>query len=419
MSRRLSLPFVPLLGLSSLLLFAAGACSGAAQTGADSDANDADGDADDSALDGSFGDLGDSASAGGGASDSDSGGPVCETASSEAVLQPIFLAFAFDVSGSMGKLDKPFWWHDPAKKWDPVVAATTEFFQDVDSAGISASMALFPAAGGSGARCDSQTYEDPDVPMTGLPSSEFAETLASYREDDWRGGTPTLAVVEGTLAFLEPMREQNPGAKFALVLVTDGVPADCDDDSIAAVADAVAGVEGEIATYVIGVQNAEMPPAEPPWDNWGGTDCDQASDNVPCDPPATLEPLNQIAAAGGTGTAFLIDTGNPAATKAAFRAAIDSIRAQALSCNLGIPPHPVEGETFDKDKVNVSVTVDGEKDVFSYDPECASEGSWHYDDEQAPTEIVLCPSTCTDVQGTPGADLDVDFLCRVRDDVVR
>ena len=45
----------------------------------------------------------------------------CASAHAEAELLPVYLAFAFDVSGSMGKGDKP--WHDRTLKWDPVVAA--------------------------------------------------------------------------------------------------------------------------------------------------------------------------------------------------------------------------------------------------------------------------------------------------------
>lgn len=72
-------------------------------------------------------------------------GAACKTAESPAALQPIYLGFAFDVSGSMGQLDCPFWNHDPKVKWAPVVEATVAFFQDAASTNMNASMTLFPA----------------------------------------------------------------------------------------------------------------------------------------------------------------------------------------------------------------------------------------------------------------------------------
>lgn len=408
-----------------------GACSSDPEIpGKDSDSDDDNGDDsnDDSSDSGtdSLDGLGLGGNGSGGTGDGSGGnGPVCETASSEAELKPIFLAFAFDVSGSMGKLDRPNWWHDPDLKWTPIVQATTAFFEAEDSSGISASMTLFPAAS---SKCSASTYEDPDVAMTTLPSGDFGDALGDYEDEvdaggelaggDWRGDTPTLQAVTGTSVYLDSFRAVNPDAKFAIVLVTDGVPAGCSQD-IDDVIDEVEGLAADdLITYVIGVENpTEAPDALPSgWSDWGD-DCDDGA--APCDPPANLSPLNQVAAAGGTESAFLIVTGDPEATRDAFKNAIDAIRAEAISCELGIPEHPTPGQSFDKDKINVSVTVGGDKTDFAYDPDCEDENSWHYDDEDDPSFIELCPSTCAEVQATPGADLNVDFLCQVRPDVVR
>lgn len=432
--------FSPLPGLALFTLFAGalvgtGACSGDPTVGGGSDKDDGDRTASGaSGNDGSGSDSdglghGDRDGDADGDGDSDGGGkgPVCETASSEAELAPIYLAFAFDVSGSMGQMDRPRWWHDPTKKWDPVVAATTEFFQDPDSQGISASMTLFPEV--QSIRCDSESYESPlpgGVAMTALPSNSFKTRLDAYREGSWRGGTPTLAVIEGTIQFLEPLIEEHPDAKFALVLVTDGLPQDCSSNAnkISTVAAAVAEAKDKIPTYVIGIENPTTPPAEKPsgWANWGCNSQGEESGsdrNYPCPRPDTLDALNDIAEAGGTSQAFLIDTDNPEATKTAFRAAIDKIRARAVSCELGIPAHPTPGKKFDKDKINVSKTLAGKKTAFLYDPDCEEGDAWHYDDEENPKKIVLCSATCEQVQSEPGVDLNVDFLCENRPPIVR
>src|SRR6188768_1174252 len=148
-----------------------GACVGlASQACSDDSSGEGDGDAGGNGAGDGDGDSGttlDITTSGDSDSDSDSdsengggggGGPVCETVSAAAELPPVYLAFAFDVSGSMGQLDQPRWWHDPESKWQPVVEATSAFFEDSSSQGLSASMALFPALED---HCEAENYEDP------------------------------------------------------------------------------------------------------------------------------------------------------------------------------------------------------------------------------------------------------------------
>lgn len=425
---------------SSLILFLGGALAAAAcdsnpevKGSGDGDGDSGDGDSGDGdSGDGDNGDGDGDINIGGqgggtGDGDGDGDGPVCETSSSEAELAPIFLAFAYDVSGSMGHYDCPNWWHDPDAKWTPVREATQAFFEDESSVGISASMAFFP---GASDLCEAATYETPDVEMTMLPSNLFAGAFDGYEAEvgsplpggDWRGNTPTLAAFTGTSTYLDQFVLSEPDAKFAVVLVTDGLPQGCsgDGNTVPALTTAVENLYDAgngVRTYVIGIENPTTPPAEAPtYDGWDGWSCNGASE--PATPPDTLGALNGVAAAGGTTEAFLIDTGDPEATKANFRAAIDVIRTEAISCELGIPPHP-RGGTFDADKIDVSYTLDGETNRFDYDPGCEVEGAWHYDDEEDPTMIELCLETCEFIQSSPGAELNVDFLCEDRPDVVK
>jgi hypothetical protein len=166
---------------------------------------------------------------------------------------------------------------------------------------------------------------------------------------------------------------------------------------------------------VIGIENPTVPPAAPPagWGDWGSCDPD------PCEAPANLVPLNELAESGGTEQAFLIDTGDPTATQAAFRKAIEAIRESSLSCSLPIPEHPEGKTTFEKDNIDVSVTIGDEVQRFAYDNECTELGSWHYDDDEKPTSIELCDLTCVDLKSKPEAHLNVDFLCEPRPDVLR
>ncbi|WP_437727861.1 VWA domain-containing protein [Sorangium sp. So ce861] len=315
-------------------------------------------------------------------------GDACATHRANAELQPVYLAVAFDVSGSMGANDRPS--HSKELKWDPVVAATKQFFADPASAGLTASLTFFPGAERR-RMCSARTYSSPDVEMTPLPSEAFAEAIDDVTpetSDDWRTGTPTAFVVEGTMSFVQQQRQENPG-KYALVLVTDGYPQLCEgSDSIEAVVEHVEeGRQDNIPTYVIGVAN-------PPDDN-----------------PGNVDNLAEIAEAGGTGEAFIIETGNPDATAASFRAAIDQIRGAAVSCTIAIPPAP-DGRTFDKQRVRVTYTSgQNEPMAFAYDQECASGDAWRYDDPGNPTQIELCEGACNAVQSDPEAALGVDFTC--------
>lgn len=320
-------------------------------------------------------------SAGSGAA---AGAPTCAAVHAETSLEPVFLAFAFDVSGSMGKGDEP--WHDRSLKWEPVVAATRQFLEAASAKGLSASMTFFPAAGDEDERCADASYAEPDVPMTALPSPQFGAALDAIGAEKWRGGTPTLHVARGTIAYVQAERQRAPG-KYAIVLVTDGYPQDCDDDEITELASIVSDVAADIPTYVIGVQN---PPLE--------------------DAPDTTSDLESIAVAGGTEHAYLIDTGDPSLTASAFSAAIDSIRGAAIACTVQIPLPP-DGRVFDKQSVVVRYQDGATATNFTYDPACTASAGWHYDDPANPQQIVLCESSCDLVSGVIEAQLEVEFAC--------
>src|SRR5260221_497507 len=122
---------------------------------------------------------------------------------------------------------------------------------------------------------------------------------------------PTLAVIEGTIDFITPLAKADPGVRYAIVLVSDGYPQGCSDNKISSVVSRVSAVSSKIPTYVIGVAN-------PP----GG--------------PDTVSNLNDIAVAGATQKAFIIQTGDPQQTAADFEAAVRAIRSASVSCEFQI-----------------------------------------------------------------------------------
>jgi hypothetical protein len=146
-----------------------------------------------------------------------------------------------------------------------------------------------------------------------------------------------------------------------------------------------------VRTYVIGVGN---PPQLGAGDN--------------------LDNLNLIAEAGGTESAFIVQTGDPAQTQADFKAVIDGIRGVSVSCNIEIPLPP-SGTAFVPEKVNVTYGSAGGEDVaLDYDADCASPNSWRYDDPAAPATIVLCNDACGTAQRDVTATINVEFGCERR-----
>lgn len=307
---------------------------------------------------------------------------VCQSTNMQASIDSVYLAFAFDVSGSMGKGD--YDWHDVTLKWDPVTQAARSFLEAEGASDLMASMTFFPSADD---RCEDASYVTPDVPFTALPSSAFGEAMDDIREENWRGGTPTLHVMNGLTQFIQNSRETVPG-KYVIVLVTDGYPQGCDDneiDSVVSVAEAA--LADGISTYVIGIQNPDIDGA-----------------------PETVENLTDVAAGGGTEAAFIIDTGDPEQTAADFSAVVDQIRSKTTVCTVDIPDPP-DGRKFDKKKVRVTYATEDTDNVLNYDQNCTESLSWHYDNVDKPSSIVLCDSTCQSVQNTPDAALSVEFTC--------
>jgi hypothetical protein len=355
--------------MASPLLFAIAACgSGAGSTfdgGADaSSGGDAGPDVSGLQLEGGNGGEG---AAGDGAS--------CGTDRVTAKASPAYLVFIMDHSDSMSQ----------DSKWKSCSAALESFFSAKTSVALSASLTWLPYNSGTVkhpvASCTSSDYEAPAVPMTLLPASSFGTAIAAEALEE---GTPTLAALEGSVAYAATVQKAHPGAKVLIVLATDGIPAGCTGNTVATVAAEAASTlsTNGILTYVIGV----------------GTE---------------TKNLDQIAAGGGTKTAFIVPTGDDAgaATTAAFEAAIATIQG-TLGCDYPIPD-PLGGEKIDYTKVNVELTSsDGTVTDFTYSADCSNTNGWHYDHPASPSVVVLCSGACTAASSTTGESLDIVFGCK-------
>jgi hypothetical protein len=296
---------------------------------------------------------------------------ACATGTAAAQRGVSFLTFQFDRSGSMGSTS------DPNSQISVCRNVLRDFFADPASAGLSAALALFPQRDGDNDLLCAPTDYDTPAPggaLTALPNTALSNAAAQIQTVS---GTPTLPALKGAHALAASVSAANGGAKVAVVLVTDGEPNDC-SSNVTNVSTFAEGARATTPTYVIGIGSE-------------------------------LTSLNRIAQAGSGRDAFLVDTSNPTLVQQQFRSALDVVRALSANCEMAMPAPPA-GQTLDTRKVNVLVSVSGAEASPSYDTACAGEG-WHYDNDQTPTKVILCPATCQKVQSDPAAKVDVLFGC--------
>ncbi|MBK7579895.1 MAG: hypothetical protein IPI67_06775 [Myxococcales bacterium] len=90
------------------------------------------------------------------------------------------------------------------------------------------------------------------------------------------------------------------------------------------------------------------------------------------------------------------------------------VGAAKLDCAWGIPPPPA-GEQFNPGKVNVIFTPGGGTGSpigkVGSAAECGPNGGWYYDNDQAPTQVKVCDSTCQSIQSDPNGQIEVQFGC--------
>lgn len=137
------------------------------------------------------------------------------------------------------------------------------------------------------------------------------------------------------------------------------------------------------------------------------------------------EPCCTYAAPAGEGTVYrelVTKTGGVGADLCLqdFDPVFDALGAKVitsakLSCEWTIPPVP-NGETLDPNKVNV-VFTDGNNDSHLIGRVQGAEdcvnvtNGWYYDVAVNPTKVIVCPQTCTWIQGDPAASMAIEFGC--------
>jgi len=339
--------------------------------------------------------------------------PACATSNVKADQVPLDLYVMLDQSGSMSDTVA-----GGGTKWSSVTSALTTFVQQPNLTGVSVGLQYFGVPPGGGGTCsvlacntnadcgasscgpcvanvclgyfgggtDSCTaadYAAPAIEIAPLPGvgTQIASSLTMHSPTT---GTPTSAALQGAVDHAKAWGAAHPSDALAVIFATDGDPSECDTNLAHINAIAAAGFSGtpKVPTFVIGVG-------------------------------PSLSALNGIAAAGGSMSAFLVDTGGNVNQQ--FLAAMNAIRHAALGCVYTIPA-PTGGGQPDYGSVNVVFTPSGGPSrTLPYvmtKANCPASGDgWYYDNPAMPTKIILCDSTCGTIEADMMGEVDITLGC--------
>jgi hypothetical protein len=242
--------------------------------------------------------------------------------------------------------------------------------------------------------CSAADYASPAVEISPLTTgaTQLMTAISTTGPD---GMTPTAPAVKGLISHVQAWAAAHPNRRAVAVLATDGMPTQCNPQDTASIAQiAQAGMDGAtpVQTFVIGVFS-------------------------PSDAGAQQN-LDTIAQAGGTESAFFITVDQDVAQ--AFLGALKAIQNKSLDCEYQVP-NPPAGEDLAYDEVNVEHTPENQSEAHTI-PYVAAEsacdgadGGWYYDKDpakgQAPAKIVMCPATCSTLQGA-GGKLSIRLGCK-------
>jgi hypothetical protein len=300
---------------------------------------------------------------------------ACASSSEQAQLVPLTMFITVDKSGSMADNNK----------FPSAQSAFTQFFNDPSAAGLKVALRFWPDDGCDDIACTYDPCSKPQVDLGPLSDPVHRQALIDkFNAEVPNGGTPMSVAVGGAEKWASLYAESVMGKeKVVVVLLTDGEPTSCNTDIqfIANLADSAYNGQ-KVVTFAVGF------------------------------PDSNEIQMNQIAAGGHSGMAFLIQ-GN---VEAALLAALQQIQKSQLSCTFAMPKGSDPLKKPDPTKINVDYTPGnggmtqtlGQVSGFGA---CMGKEGWYYDDPVNPTTINLCPASCQIVQADTDAMIEILLGC--------
>jgi len=371
-----------------------------------------------------------------------------------ATPEPIAIYIMLDNSGSM----------QDNNKWPDAVDAITMFVQSdptakgapwacVDKDGKSVMPPANLAPPGTGAvsvaiqyfhpqgagrranECDGVVHRTPAVPMAPLPGNG-PPIVSSLAATGPNGDTPTVGALTGGTEFCSDYEMANPGKKCVVVLVTDGQPnacglsancpnggnnGDCVDPNSAGILVPIASnayKTNNVITFTMGMNGVTA-------DGFALLDQIAVAGGSDCTPMTPGHETCDITMGGSQGFLDALNTIRKTVqvtSNSSMTVTTTTTQHTTLQCEWGIPPPPT-GQTFDKSKVNISfsdgTTTQKLGNVANQAACAAAMGGWYYDNPAAPTRILACPQTCSSVQASATAKVQVLLGCATEPATVR
>lgn len=301
----------------------------------------------------------------------------CADLSLQAEAVPLDMYFMVDTSGSM-----------MGENINALRNGLANFLNDPQSAGLGASAQEFPIPEFNDPydeTCDQNAYAKPAVPWAVLPNPALVQWLQTVNAD---GYTPSMPSLTGAVQACMDRIAVEPTHKCAVVFVTDGQPeGNCPPTGTSAqgpLGNVAAGAWGNgIPVFAIGFP--------------GLNSTGQAV-------------LNTIAQQGGTTAPVIIQSGNVGQE---FIDTLNDIRGTALGCEYQMPT--AEAGTVNPNLVKVTYTPGGAtepQEIPRVDGPalCVGDG-WYYDDNAAPTKLIMCPATCDKMQADDEGEVQILLGC--------
>jgi hypothetical protein len=334
----------------------------------------------------------------------------CGTSQITAHLTPVNLIFIVDKSGSMGA-DPPQsrGAQDKAIKWDPMVAAFTQFFNSVTSPAMYASFMFFPVpcsldltpGAGGGCVCSADEYNPATtsqavVPLTKIlgHANTFTALLNQTLPD---GGTPTIAALQGSYNYASTIQAKaEPGELTSVILITDGAPGfgGCP------LADGgTGGCEGCTGNNVNTIKTLVQ--------QYHDQGIDTRVFGV-----GSLPALDAFATAGGW-PKVTINVGDAQATTQQFVEELGKIPVPVFACSAPVPAKAPDGTPVDRSKVNVVYTNASQTTpaLLYSNPGCAGTSSGAIGWQYVGDTIQLCADTCNQLKVDATTALTMQFGC--------